>query len=547
VTMKKSYLFSVVSIFLILVFSPLFSLPMSAQEDNRILFTSEQDGNREIYLMNAEGSDLQRLTNDPAEDTEPAWSPDRSQVAFVSNRDGDTAIYVMNIDGSDVRRITPTNLGTTNTSPNWSPDGERLAFVTDTYGSPEIYTVEIDGTDARRLTNNSSDDLDPIWSPDGRHIVFSSNESGDFALYIMNADGSDIRQLTNDPNTDDDSPAWSPDGTQIAFATNGRSSEINIMDTNGANERLLTSTNDGFISSLAWSPASESLAYMVSNGAQSSIRVINTDGLSARQLTLSSIPAGYPAWAAPVPLEQSETGQLAGEWTGLLYQGSNRVFAFSMTLTQDGDQFQGTSRISYIENDSSFAVMEITGELDNGTFNFEEGERLEGGTTWCIKQGNLTYLMDVNIAHLVGDWNAPGCTPGRLELYHTSENLFLNIEGEWTGTLSQGPGGSASSYQYTMSIRQNGSHVSGTTHIMRTDDDRYFGTMSFDGTFQNGVLTFEESDIVEQAQLANANWCIKRGILILTSENETDQLAGPWDDSDCPSGGNIVVTRSALE
>jgi Tol biopolymer transport system component len=105
--------------------------------DGLIVFHSERDGNMEIYVMNTDGSDQRRLTNNDADDVCPAWSPDGTQIAFVSNRGGNDEIYVMNADGSGQRRLT--NNDADDGFPAWSPDGMRIAFDSGRGGDWEIY------------------------------------------------------------------------------------------------------------------------------------------------------------------------------------------------------------------------------------------------------------------------------------------------------------------------------------------------------------------------------------------------------------------------
>ena len=137
----------------------------------KIAFVSERDGNEEIYVMNADGSGQTRLTNAPAADWYPRWSPDGRHLAFSSNlRVGSEAIYVMNADGSRLSRLT--------TAPGWWSSDLRW-------------------------------DRDPSWSSDGRHLAFSSTRDGNAEIYVMNADGSGQTRLTNAPAADSD-PSWSP-------------------------------------------------------------------------------------------------------------------------------------------------------------------------------------------------------------------------------------------------------------------------------------------------------------------------------------------------
>ena len=106
--------------------------PASAQtlmENSRIAFVTDRDGNDEIYLMRVDGSELVNLTNSPANDVDPAWSPDGEKIAFASDRDGDFDIYVIRRDGSDLTQLTFGEAD--DLHPSWSPDGERMLFATD--------------------------------------------------------------------------------------------------------------------------------------------------------------------------------------------------------------------------------------------------------------------------------------------------------------------------------------------------------------------------------------------------------------------------------
>jgi len=173
------------------------------------------EANAEIYTVLSDASGSVRVTDHPAKDVDPAWSPDGSRIAFASNRDGLMAIFVMNDDGSDVKRLTsPTS---SSHSPAWSPDGREIAFASAREGNADIYVMNADGTDVRRLTSDASADLDPAWSPDGSRIAFSTERNKNAEIYVMSRDGSNVSRLTAN-NTWDGQPAWSPDGTRIAFA-----------------------------------------------------------------------------------------------------------------------------------------------------------------------------------------------------------------------------------------------------------------------------------------------------------------------------------------
>lgn len=108
-----------------------------------VVFSSDRDGNWEIYSMNSDGTGVTRLTDNPAADIAPRWSPDGRQIAFHSGRDGNFEIYVMNADGSGSRNLT--NRPSQESFAHWSPDGTRILFQSDIDGNFEIYVVNSDG------------------------------------------------------------------------------------------------------------------------------------------------------------------------------------------------------------------------------------------------------------------------------------------------------------------------------------------------------------------------------------------------------------------
>src|SRR6266702_1791405 len=161
-----------------------------ASVTGKIAFTSNRDGNSEIYVMNADGTGATRLTNNAAIDGDPAWSPDGTRLAFTSTRDGNYEIYVMNADGSGVTRLT--NDPNQDRHPAWC--GTRIAFQSDRYLPPfyDIYVMNDDGTGPTRLTiSNASSDEYPAWSPSCNRIAYSYDPNSSAAsINAMNADGS---------------------------------------------------------------------------------------------------------------------------------------------------------------------------------------------------------------------------------------------------------------------------------------------------------------------------------------------------------------------
>ena len=138
------------------------------------------------------------------------------KIAFISNRDGNPEIYVMNDDGTNVTRLT--NNPDLDISPAWSPDGTRIAFNSRTGESHEIYVVNADGTGQTRLTNSPEHVGFPTWSPDGTKIAFTSGRDEDGDIYVMNADGTGTVRLTTQPGMDG-LPDWVPGSVPATLVT----------------------------------------------------------------------------------------------------------------------------------------------------------------------------------------------------------------------------------------------------------------------------------------------------------------------------------------
>jgi Tol biopolymer transport system component len=219
-------------------FDPAWSL-----DGTRIIYRDSRRGHNhddEIYVMNADGSEQTNLTHNPANEWGPASSPDGTKILFNSDRDGGLQhLYVMNADGSGVRRIGDT----TGEYPAWSPDGTRIVFAllepSAAGNDPDfnIYVIKVDGSGVTRLTDYAGQDDWAVWSPDGKRIAYGStrdNEitSGNLApfldIWVMNADGSEQTRLTSNHGG---RPAWSPDGRYIVF---GAESGLYVMNADGS-------------------------------------------------------------------------------------------------------------------------------------------------------------------------------------------------------------------------------------------------------------------------------------------------------------------------
>ncbi len=173
------------------------SSPAWSPDGNQIAFMSSQNGDPEIYLTDASGGGLKRITFAAGVSTSPAWNPKTGkQIVFVSDRGGEPVLYLANSDGTDVQKLDMPDMGYV-VDPSWSPNGQLLAFSwRRPSGNFDIYIMDIVTRQLVELTRDQGRNERPSWAPDGRHIVFESTRTGTRHIWSMLADGSLPRQLT---------------------------------------------------------------------------------------------------------------------------------------------------------------------------------------------------------------------------------------------------------------------------------------------------------------------------------------------------------------
>ena len=306
----------------------------SSPEGGRIAFASE----REIYLINSDGSGLTQLTRSDANvyNDQPALSPDGTRVAFARVEGDQAGIGIIDVDGTGLRMLTTNNL-THDSEPAWSPDGSQIAFVRgydptsegvanfSQCGPARIYVVHVDKANGTltNLTPNQSA-TDPAWSPDGTRIAFASNRDGNYDIYSMTIEGTDVQQLTK-TDANEAEPAWSPDGKTIAYASGylradvtcgfihtGRGDsplsatpDIYLMSNDGSNQTRLTDTENNL--EPTWSPDGASLAFVSFQSDGFEISVLDPYHKNAFCITSDFNFKSSPSWSRADPRPQSDT------------------------------------------------------------------------------------------------------------------------------------------------------------------------------------------------------------------------------------------------
>lgn len=315
--------------------------------DSGIVYVSDTDGDRDLYVVDARTGETSRLTNNGGPDEEPRWSPDGKQIAYVSRESGDKEINVINREGQNIRRLT--NSPGLDASPRWHPERPTLAYVSEADegegDGSEIYSIalesrEVDqvtfdgpaeelgdwspdgewlifynmepeeeqglwlrnpaGVNLLRLTEGK--DTDPVWSPDGKYIAFVRHQDDAQVIYLGQPmkggsweDGLQETRLTHG-GFDDHSPVWHPNSKGLAFvSTRDGNPEIYTMQADGAEQRRLTSNNAEDVSPV-WSPSGKELAFVTHLYGSADILVMNADGSEQRRLTKNGGDDIMPDW-----------------------------------------------------------------------------------------------------------------------------------------------------------------------------------------------------------------------------------------------------------
>jgi TolB protein len=189
-------------------------------DGRRLLFVSEVNGSRDIWIADADGQNAVPLSDDPGTEDQPAWAPDSRRIAYAAfpKEGGSFDLWIVNADGSNRRRLTTTPAN--EIFPAWHPNGEDLAYVTDASGNFDLYRMAVRDGGTSPLVVSPAQEARPAWSPDGTKLAFARwpahGRSTDSTLWVANADGTTTIELSAAP-APATHPAWAPDGRTLAF------------------------------------------------------------------------------------------------------------------------------------------------------------------------------------------------------------------------------------------------------------------------------------------------------------------------------------------
>jgi len=248
--------------------------------NSKIVFVSNKDGNKEIYMMDYDGFNKTRLTKNSYIDVLPSISPDKRKIAYTSYRGGNPDLYLQYIYEGRLKKVSS---GGVNYSGKWSFDGKHFIYTSSKANNAEIYLSDPEGDNSRRITYNSWVDSSPVISPENNQIALTSDRSGSPQIYIMDIDGTNIRRITFE-GTYNDSPAWSPDGENLLFVSRieGR---FDIYTYNFRNQSYKKLTDKGRNENPSWSPDGRHIVFSSTISGNPQIYIMDYRGLRLKRLT----------------------------------------------------------------------------------------------------------------------------------------------------------------------------------------------------------------------------------------------------------------------
>ena len=297
---------------------------------NKLLFVSNQDGDREIFTVDLDGNNLTQLTTNHSDDYDASWSPSGDKILFTSNREhGNTEVYMMNADGTEQMNLSQSK-GFDGRA-RWSPDGLSIVFNSDRDGADQLYLISLE---TRRISPLHVDGVfssaEAVWSPDGQWIAFQGfNQFAKSDIWLTKADGNHSRQLTDDGKSEDGRVSWSPDGRKIAYhSRRDHRYNIYIYDLTTQKEVQITHLSTSNVEP-KWSHDGKQLLFLSARGqfGRTQLCLMQEDGSQQRCLTDERYQITDANWI------DDDQGILHSNWFGTRYANIYLLDVNSSELT----------------------------------------------------------------------------------------------------------------------------------------------------------------------------------------------------------------------
>lgn len=260
----------------------------------------DPSGAQDVYVLDVLSRATRRLTNDTALDGDMAWSPDGRRIAWTSGRNGQLNVWVMDANGSNARQLIDAAASGQmySSDPTWSPDGQRIAYtMPPTASDPQaLFIVNADGSNNQLRFAHQRTIAEPTWSPDGNYITFVLGDQNDSDLYSLDLRDSTLIQLTNTPTVHEAEPKWSPKGDELTYwGSQATGDSVYVIDNTGATRIIGDVTKKNF--SPSFSPDARYLSFtrFNSEAGTQTLWIMDRAGINAFQL-LDVTSVSQPVW-----------------------------------------------------------------------------------------------------------------------------------------------------------------------------------------------------------------------------------------------------------
>jgi Tol biopolymer transport system component len=274
------------------------SVVVAVAPSGTIVFSSNREGNYEIYRMRTDGRQLTLLARGDGQKREPSCGNQQQLLFTLVADDGGSDIWLLDAQTGKESNLTASLGG--DRSARWAPDEDTIAFVSDRYGPSQLFLMNPDGLGQYQLTREDSAVETPSWAPDGSTLLYAAQQEGDWDIFAIPAAGGMATAVTDSP-AQDSQPAWSPSGDEIAFTSNRDGSEqIYVMQADGSGARRITAFPLG-AEQPRWSPDGEWIVCVAYTGLGDGLNarevyIVRRDGSDQMRLTFDAFDDTEPDW-----------------------------------------------------------------------------------------------------------------------------------------------------------------------------------------------------------------------------------------------------------